>query len=85
MLTTNFTEFRKRLKSYLDHLEQENETLIIKRGKGKSVVLFSLNEYNSIAETAHLLNSKKNAERLRESIEQMKSGKIIHLKNFLLT
>jgi len=37
--------------------------------------MISLDEYNSIMETLHLLSSKKNAKRLFESIEQMKTGK----------
>jgi len=75
MIAANYTEFRNELKNYLDNVEFNNETLIIKRGSGKGTVLISLDEYNSIMETLHLLSSKKNAKRLFESIEQMKSGR----------
>ncbi len=78
MIAANYTEFRTRLKNYLDNVEFNNETLIIKRGSGKGTVLISLEEYNSIMETLHLLSSKKNAKRLFESIEQMKTGKKVH-------
>ncbi|MCX6326327.1 MAG: type II toxin-antitoxin system Phd/YefM family antitoxin [Bacteroidia bacterium] len=74
MIAANYTEFRTGLKNYLDNVENNNETLIIKRGSGKGTVLISLDEYNSIMETLHLLSSKKNAKRLFESIEQMKTG-----------
>ncbi|MBL7111030.1 MAG: type II toxin-antitoxin system prevent-host-death family antitoxin [Bacteroidales bacterium] len=77
MIAANYTEFRLRLKKYLDDVEQNNETLIIKRGTGKGAVMISLNEYNSIMETLHLLSSKANADRLYESIEQMKEGKVV--------
>lgn len=75
MIAANYSEFRNELKKYLDNVEFNNETLIIKRGSGKGTVLISLEEYNSIMETLHLLSSKKNAKRLFESIEQMKTGK----------
>ena len=75
MIAANYTEFRTGLKDYLDNVEFNNETLIIKRGSGKGTVLISLNEYNSIMETLHLMSSKKNIKRLFESIEQMKTGK----------
>ena len=74
MIAANYTEFRTGLKNYLDNVENNNETLIIKRGSGKGTVLISLDEYNSIMETLHLLSSKKNAKKLFESIEQMKTG-----------
>lgn len=74
MIAANFTEFRTRLKNFLNNVEFNNETLIIKRGPGKGTVLISLEEYNSIMETLHLLSSKKNAKRLFESIDQMKTG-----------
>jgi antitoxin YefM len=80
MIAANYTEFRTGLKKYLDSVEKNNETLIIKRGTGKGTVLISLDEYNSIIETMHLLSSKANAERLYESISQMKAGKTVHKK-----
>ena len=80
MIAANYTEFRTGLKKYLDDVENNNETLIIKRGTGKGTVLLSLVEYNSILETVHLLSSKANADRLYESINQMKSGKTIREK-----
>ena len=75
MIAANYTEFRIKLKKYLDNVEENNETLIIKRGTGKGTVLISLDEYNSIMETVHLLSSKTNADRLYESVKQMKEGK----------
>jgi antitoxin YefM len=75
MIAANYTEFRTGLKNFLDNVEFNNETLIIKRGSGKGTVLISLEEYNSIMETLHLLSSKNNAKRLFESIDQMKTGK----------
>ena len=77
MKAANFTEFRTNLKQFLDDVENNNETLIIKRGSGHGTVLISLDEYNSILETMHLLSSKANADRLYESIQQMKSGKFV--------
>ncbi|MBL7128076.1 MAG: type II toxin-antitoxin system prevent-host-death family antitoxin [Ignavibacteria bacterium] len=78
MIAANYTEFRTALKKYLDRVEENNETLIIKRGTGKGTVLISLDEYNSIMETVHLLSSKSNADRLYESIQQVKDGKVVH-------
>jgi antitoxin YefM len=78
MIVANYSEFRKELRRYLDSVENNHETLIIKRGSGKGTVLISLEEYNSIMETLHLLSSRKNAKRLFESIEQVKSGNTIH-------
>ncbi len=74
MRAANFTEFRTNLKGFLDDVEKNNETLVIKRGTGNGAVLISLHEYNSIIETMHLLSSKVNSDRLFESIAQMKTG-----------
>ena len=77
MIAANFTEFRTELKKFLDSVENDHETLIIKRKSGKGTVLISLDEYNSIMETVHLLSSKANADRLYESIQQIKKGETL--------
>jgi antitoxin YefM len=75
MIAANFSEFRTKLRMYLDNVEDNKETLIVKRKTGKGTVVISLDEYNSIMETVHLLSSKSNTDRLFESIQQMKEGK----------
>ena len=77
MIAANFSEFRTGLKTYLDRVEDENETLVVKRRKGKGSVVISIQEYNSLMETIYLLSSKKNSDRLFESIKQMKNGQVI--------
>lgn len=78
MIAANFTEFRTGLKRFLDAVEENNETLIIKRKTGKGTVVISLDEYNSIMETVHLLSSKSNSDRLYESIRQMRTGETVN-------
>ncbi len=80
MIAANYSELRTDLKNYLDNVEDNNETLIVKRANGKGAVIISLAEYNSIMETLHLLSSQKNADRLHKSIRQMKAGKSISVK-----
>ena len=77
MLSANVTDFRKEIKKYMDLVIEDFETLIINRGKGKAAVMISLEEYNSLMETMYLLSTKANADKLYESIEQFKEGKVI--------
>ncbi len=76
MLVANYSEFRTGLKKYLDEVENNHETLIVKRGTGKGTVMISLDEYNSIMETAYLLSNRANRRHLEESLDQLKSGKM---------
>ena len=77
MIAANYTEFRTDLKKFLDSVENDQETVVIKRKTGKGTVLISLDEYNSIMETVHLLSSKANADWLQESIQQMKTDRVV--------
>ncbi|KAF0237821.1 MAG: prevent-host-death family [Prolixibacteraceae bacterium] len=77
MKTVNYTELRDKLKSNLDMVCENHETLIIHRPGGKSVVMMSLDEYNSQKETEYLLSSPKNAEHLFESLRQIENGEMI--------
>lgn len=72
MLIANISDFRKDIKSYLDKVSKNFETLIINRGKDKGIVVMSLEEYNSLMTTNYELSSKKNEVRLDSAIEKLK-------------
>lgn len=73
MLIANISDFRKDIKSYLDKVSKNFETLIINRGKDSGIVVMSLEEYNSLTSTNYELSSKKNESRLDIAIEKLKT------------
>ena len=74
MLIANISDFRKDIKTYLDKVSKNFETLIINRGKDKGIVVMSLEEYNSLMATNHELYSRKNETRLDSAIDKLKAG-----------
>jgi len=75
MQVVNYTEFRNNLAENLNMVNDNDEIVIVSRSKGKNVVVMSLDEYNSIQGTLHLVSSKTNQNRLDEAIGEMHSGK----------
>jgi antitoxin YefM len=75
MKTVNYSELRENLKANLDAVTDNEELLIVHRPKGKSIVMMTLNEYNALQETQHLLQSRNNRERLEKAIENVNTGK----------
>ena len=75
-------KFESNLLRELDLISEDKvNQLIIKRPKGKgNIVLISEAEFNSMQETLYLLSSKKNRERILESLQQLKDGKTIKVK-----
>lgn len=78
----SLSEFINNLDNELDFIGNNNTNqLIIKRTKGKgNIVLISEAEFNSMQETLYLLSSKKNRERILESLQQLKDGKTVKIK-----
>lgn len=72
MLVASVSDFRKDIKSYLDRVAKNFETLIINRGKDSGIVVMSLEEYNSLMATNYELSSRKNEMRLDSAIEKLK-------------
>ncbi len=72
MLIVSFTEARNRLKSVLDGVANDADCVVITRRDAKDVVVMSMDYYNSLMETLHLLKSPANAAHLAQSIEQFK-------------
>ncbi|RSK38120.1 MULTISPECIES: type II toxin-antitoxin system Phd/YefM family antitoxin [Flavobacteriaceae] len=75
MQITTVSDFRKDIKTYLDRVIKNFETLIINRGKDSGIVVMSLEEYNSLMATNHELSSRKNELRLDSAIDKLKNGK----------
>ena len=75
MNTENITNFRRNVSAVLDSVEENSDVTVITRGHKPASVVMSLKHFNGMMETMHLLSSPANAERLMESIEQVKSGR----------
>lgn len=75
MKVFNFSESHAALKTIMDDVCADHEPAVVTRQRGEAVVLLSLQDYNSIIETMHLQSSPANAQRLAESIEQLRAGR----------
>ncbi len=75
MKIVSFSEARNSLKTVLDAVVNDANTTIITRRDAEDAVVMSLDYYNSLMETVHLLRSPANAEHLSRSIEQYRAGK----------
>jgi antitoxin YefM len=74
-MIANYSDFRQKLKGYLDEVSNTHTPLHVTRSKGENIVVLSEADYESAMETFYLLKSPKNAERLQRSIKQYKQGK----------
>jgi antitoxin YefM len=68
------TDVRKNFAAVVDSVIDDAEECVIPRGGGNAVVIVSLDEWNAMNETLHVLGSASNARRLLESIAQADAG-----------
>lgn len=76
MKIVSFTEARNGFKAVLDGVVNDADITVVTRRDSEDAVVMSLDYYNSLMETVHLLRSPKNAEHLNRSIAQFKAGKV---------
>lgn len=76
MRVVNFSEARNSLKSVIDQVIDDADYTVIARRDAPDAVLMSLDTFNSLMETVHLLKSPANAAHLAKSIEQYRNGKL---------
>lgn len=74
MKTATVTEFRSRMKECLKEIEDDQDILILSGSKKRDFVVLTLETFNAMEETAHLLSTSANTERLMESIAQDRAG-----------
>lgn len=70
-----YSKLRSDLASQMDRVCEDHAPIIVTRKASSSVVMISLEDYESLEESAYLLRSPKNARRLLESIAQLEAGK----------
>lgn len=76
MTVINFTEARNNLKSVLDSVVDDANYTIINRRDAEDAVVMSLEYFNAMRETLHLLKSPKNVQHLEKSIAQYHASKL---------
>lgn len=74
-IETSYTSLRERLASVLDQVIDEQEVVIVRRRRSKDVALIPADELSSLFETAHLLRSPKNAQRLLTALRRATRSK----------
>jgi antitoxin YefM len=72
--TINFSQTRQNLASIFDAVVDNCMPVTVTRQKKESVVILSMKDYRALEETAYLMQSEANAQRLNRSIAQLEAG-----------
>lgn len=75
MRVISFSDARNKLKSVLDQVAGDADYTIITRRDAEDAVVMSLDQFNGLMETVHLLKSPANAAHLSKSIKHYRVGK----------
>jgi antitoxin YefM len=75
MSTITYTSAREKLAETMDQVCDDHQPVVITRQKQRSVVMLSLDDYESLNETAYLLRNPANARRLLAATQQLESRK----------
>jgi antitoxin YefM len=74
MLKTTYTNARANFAGLCDHVTKNREIVIIGRRSGESVAMISADDLESLVETAYLMRSPKNAQRLLAALDRALKG-----------
>ncbi len=70
-IETTYTAARDQLKALMDRVVADREVVMVRRRKGGDVALVAADELEGLLETAHLLRSPANAERLLRALNRV--------------
>ena len=73
-MEVTYSQARQSFKSLMDHAVQAREVVMVRRRQGGDVALIAAEELESLLETAHLLRSPQNAERLLQALRRSQTG-----------
>ena len=74
-IETTYTQARANLKALLDEVAENREQVIIRRRGGEDVAMIAADELRGLLETAHLLRSPRNAQRLLTALRRAQERK----------
>jgi len=74
-IQTTYTQARARFASLIDEVLKNREVVIIKRRGNEDVAMIAADELTGLLETAHLLRSPANADRLTFALERVRRQK----------
>lgn len=74
MLAVNYTNLRENMKTYMDKVTDDYETIIVTRKDNKNVVMLSEETYNNLMENIYVMGNKTNYDWLMESKSQLEKG-----------
>ena len=77
MAHVSLTEFRQNIATHYDAVLESRAPLHVTRQGAESVVVLAEQEFESMQETLHLLSTPANAQRLRESLDQLARGELV--------
>ena len=75
-IETSYTDARANLAHLLDRVTQDREIVVINRRGHEDVVMVAASELSSLIETAYLLRSPKNAQRLLEALHRSLASEV---------
>jgi antitoxin YefM len=75
-IETTYTQARANLAVLWDRVTDDREVVVVKRRGAEPIALIAADELASLMETAHLLKSPKNAERLLEALARARGGTV---------
>jgi len=73
-IETTYSQAREQLKTLMDRAVDDREVVVVRRRSGGAVAMIAADELQSLMETAHLLRSPKNAERLLAALARARAG-----------
>ena len=73
-IETTYSQARGQLKSLMDRAIDDREVILVRRRSGGDVALIAADELAGLVETAHLLRSPRNAERLLTALARARAA-----------
>lgn len=75
-IETTYSQAREQLKSLMDRTVSDREVVFVRRRSGGDVAMIAADELESLLETAHLLRSSRNAERLLSALARARTQEL---------